>query len=329
MKKTVNFLCVFMAILFACTSICISIPPLKSEAATATEVPDVKEYLTNFWECKEVLFVGNSKTASYGSPAKSFEKLANANAMDHKVPFGVNVTICAKGGNTLLQTANTPEYANIITKKKYDIVILQEGRKPYLAQEAGQYEKYLEGVTKIAEMVRKKNPNVQIYIRQVWVGKEYGTVDDISGGGQKKGKFYCGQKEVNGKPIPIICTTADKQRAYKNTNTIAERIKAAGVIYDGYVMGSYNNRYIKIEDKLFQSDKYHQSDLGSALAATAIYASVYKKMPSVMNSDTFYRSERVKNIATGKYYGSSKCELILTKGQIDRIKTVVKDKYGY
>ena len=323
MKKTVNFLCVFMAILFACTGICISIPPLKSEAATATEVLKVKEYFTNTLACKEVLFVGNSKTASYGSPAKSFEELANVNGKN------VNVTICAKGGNTLLQTVNDPKYANIITKKKYDIVILQEGRKPYLAQEDGQYAKYLEGVTKIAEMVRKKNPNVKIYIRQVWVGKEFGTVGDIYGGGQKKGKFYCGQKKVNGKPISITCTTADKERAYKNTNTIAKRIKAAGVIYDGHVMGSYNNQFIKIEDQLFSPDKYHQSNLGSALAATAIYASVYNEMPYVIKSDTFYRDKPVKNIATGEYYKSSDCKLELTKGQIDRIKKVVKDKYGY
>ena len=314
MKKTVHSLFVFMATLFACIGICISTPPLKADAATTTEA---KAYSVS-GECKEVLFVGNSKTASYGSPAKSFEMLAAENGKN------VNVTICAKGGNTLLQTANTPEYANIITKKKYDIVILQEGRKPYLAQEAGQYEKYLEGVRKIAEMVRKKNPNVHIYIRQVWVGKEYGTVAQIYGGGQSTGKFYCGKTDDK----YITCTSADKERAYKNTNTIA-KIIGAEVIYDGYVMGSYNNRYIKIEDNLFQSDKYHQSDLGSALAATAIYASVYNRMPSYIESDTFYRTGKVKNIATGKYYSHSDFTLKLTKEQIDRIKKVVKEKYGY
>ena len=94
-------------------------------------------------------------------------------------------------------------------------------------------------------------------------------------------------------------------------------------------MGSYNNQFIEYEDQLFSPDKYHQSNLGSALAATAIYASVYNEMPSVMKSNTFYRSERVKNIATGKYYGSSKCELKLTKEQIERITKVVKEKYGY
>ena len=78
-------------------------------------------------------------------------------------------------------------------------------------------------------------------------------------------------------------------------------------------MGSYNNRYIKSEDGLFRSDKYHQTKLGSALAATAIYAGIYKKMPSI----------------SAKSFQHSSNDVTLTNTQIDRFKTVVKAKYSW
>lgn len=297
MKKVSRICCMLMAIMLACLSSFAH--PIDVNAATK----------------KEILFIGNSKTASYGSPAKSFELLAKANSKS------VNVTICAKGGKTLKELASMPEYVALMKAKKYDIVIMQEGIYPYLGFTQEDYNNYYAGVTKIAEIVRQKNPKVDLYLRQVWVGKEFGTVKQISGGGQASGKFYYRQYDT--------CTTQDKQRAYKNTVTIANAVKAE-VIYDGYVMGSYNNRYITKGDVLFQDDNYHQTELGSALVATAIYTSIYNSQPRVLNTDTFTRkSQKVVNVVTGKNYKQSSFESTLTSAQINRIRTVIKAKYGY
>ena len=95
-------------------------------------------------------------------------------------------------------------------------------------------------------------------------------------------------------------------------------------------MGTYNNRYIKSEDGLFQKDKYHQTELGSDLAATAIYASIYKKMPNI--GPKSFQHGAVKSLVKSEdgeyhYYNKLANNLTLTNKQIDRIKVVIKAKY--
>lgn len=266
--------------------VCVNIPSMSVEVNAATKSKKV-----------QILFIGNSKTISYGSPAKTFEALANNNGKN------VEVTLCGEGGKTLKEIVNTKKYKDIMTKKSYDYVVMQEGIKPYLGKTTTQYNNYKYGVETIAKLVRQKNPNVKIFIRQVWVGKEYGTKNQIYGTGQATRKFYIREDE--------FCTTTDKNRAYGNTKKLAKSI-GASVIYDGYIMGAYNNKYIKLEDNLFRKDNYHQTRYGSAVAATAIYAGIYNEMPTIKPT----------------YFQHSLNDVFVTPEQIVRIQTIVKAKYG-
>lgn len=265
----------------------------------------------------KVLFIGNSKTAYYGCPAKSFEALANNNNKN------VEVTICAKGGKSLKYLYNDTDYRKLISMQAYDIVIMQEAIHQYLGESQEKYDEYVYGVNKIASLVRKKNKNVKLFIRQVWLGKEYGNKNEIYGSGQKTRKFYIRKNETR--------TSEQKVKAYKNTEALANKINAR-IIYDGWAMGTYNNKYIKIEDALFRDDKFHQSQLGTDLTAAMIYYAVYKEMPTI-KSDSFNHSKAVKNIVQSKkegknvYYPNSKNDLKLTKDQIKRIKSVITAKY--
>ena len=211
MKRISKLFSLLMVLAIFCTSI----PLVEANAATKTT---------------EILFIGNSKTKSYGSPAKTFEALANKNGKN------VNVTVCAEGGRTLKYLANNADYRAIMQKKSYDYVVMQEGIRPYLGSTTADYNKYVEGVNTIVNIIKKKNPNAKFFIRQVWVGKEYGTKDQIYGGGQSTGKFYIRPDET--------CTTAEKTRAYNNTEKIAKSVNAT-VIYDGWVMGGLSQSLCK------------------------------------------------------------------------------------
>lgn len=300
MKKILKTISIIMVLTL--TLVSVSFEPTKAEAAT-TPI--------------RVLFIGNSKTASYGSPAKSFEALAKYNNKN------VEVTVCAEGGKTLNYFATTSKYRALITKKSYDYVIMQEGISPYLGRTTSDYNAYEEGVKKIVNLIKTKNKNAKFFLRQVWVGREYGTKNQIYGTGQSTGKFWYREDKT--------CTSAEKVKAYRHTEEIAKSVNAT-VIYDGWAMGTYNNRYIKSEDGLFQKDKYHQTELGSDLAATAIYAAIYKKMPNI--GPKSFQHGAVKSLVKSEdgeyhYYNKSANNLTLTTTQINRIKSVINAKYSF
>lgn len=297
MKKILKLISIIM--ILTLTIGCVNFQAIEANAATTKPT--------------RILFIGNSKTACYGSPAKSFEALANYNNKN------VEVTVCAGSGKSLKYLANDADYRALMKKKSYDYVIMQEAIDPYLGKTDTYYNNYVEGVNDIVSIIKQKNPNAKFFIRQVWVGKEYGTKNQILGAGQSTGKFYIRENKT--------CTSADKQRAYSNTAKIAKSINAT-VIYDGWVMGTYNNCYIKSEDGLFQPDKFHQTELGSDLAATAIYAAIYKEMPAI--GATSFQHNAVLNVAKGNVkYKQSANNLTLTNTQINRIKHVVKAKYSW
>lgn len=303
MKKLFSFVSLMLVLIIVCANI----PSTPKQVNAATKKV-------------QVLFIGNSKTLSYGSPAKSFEALANNNGKN------VEVTICGYYGYSLHDIVTDNNYANIIKNGKWDIVIMQEAIYPYLGEAytdkqghkmtaAQSSAEYANSVSKIAEWTRNKNKNVKLYVRQVWLGKEYGTVNQIAGAGQSTGKFYIRDT--------VTRKTADKNRAYSNTEKIAASVNAS-VIYDGYIMGAYNNKYIKLEDNLFRPDNYHQTRYGSAVAATVIYAAVYNSMPTIR--PTYFQHGLDKY---GKPRNSQSNNVFVTPEQIERIKFVVKDKYGW
>jgi hypothetical protein len=332
--KLISFVLIF-AIVITNTSITVN-------AETETTTDDI-----------EILFIGNSKTISYGSPALTFSDIANLSfsRKEKSKQKDIKVTICAEYGKSLLYMY---EHYRKIIEQDYDYVIVQEAIHPYLGRTSNDKANYEKGVKKIYDIVVEKNSNVKFFVRQVWVGEEVGDKDIIKGAGQALGLFYIRDPEKSETNVKTyisnlsqkyktsvknstkftkptvsniekykdtICTSSEKDNAYKLTETIVNKInnsRKAGtqkikIIYDGYIMGAYNNEYINTSGipKIFQTDKFHQSKYGSLISAISIYAGIFNELPVLKNGDV------IKHGNTYNFHTSSK-----QKDIINAVKSV-------
>jgi glycerophosphoryl diester phosphodiesterase len=175
-----------------------------------------------------VLFVGNSKTYVKDIP-KKFKGLAKAGGYNK-----VSVTAVTQGGKTLKYLAS--KYSKKISKEKYDYVIIQEGSDNY-----PNYNEFLEGAKQISNLVRNKNKDAKIYLRQVWLLKN--------------------------------SSNEEKKQVYENAEKVAKNINAK-LIYDGKSFDKCNSQYPSIN---LYSDDRHQTLSGAYLAACSIYESIFNE----------------------------------------------------
>lgn len=203
----------------------------------------------------KILFVGNSKTYVNDVPGK-FEKLAEVGGKR------VSVTSATKGNKTLEYLAS--KYKNTINKS-YDIVIIQEHTNPY----KGDYNAFLAGAKSISSMVKSKNSNVKLFVRQTWVLKD--------------------------------SKSSVKNKAYKNAKNVAKEI-GASLIYDGKAI------YKLDANKAFTDDK-HQTNEGAYLTACCVYNALFKESPVGLNYKAGLSASTAKNlqkIANEVYKAESK-----------------------
>jgi len=193
----------------------------------------------------EILFVGNSKTFKSNIPDK-FKKLAKNGG------YSVNISTATKGGKTLeyLTTkSNKSEDEltgnnnyNTIIGKAYDYVVMQEQSTTY----ASDYDKFLSGAKNLKKLVKKKNNNVKLFVRQCWVHKS--------------------------------SVASERNKGYSNAKNVANKI-GASLIYDGKAMYKAKS---KTNIKLF-IDNIHQSKAGAYLAAASIYSAMFDRSPVDLN----------------------------------------------
>ena len=198
---------------------------IKNDIVTTNKTQTIKNDIVTTNKTLKILFVGNSKTYVNDIPAK-FQGLAKAGG------YKVSVTSATEGGKTLKYLAS--KYKSKINKS-YDIVILQEQTDAYKSE----YETFLSGAKSISKMVKDKNTNVKIFVRQTWVKKDSSS------------------SVIN--------------KAYKNAENVAKNI-GASLIYDGKAMYKLNS------GSLFK-DNTHQSAKGAYLSACSIYNAVFERSP--------------------------------------------------
>lgn len=190
----------------------------------------------------KILFVGNSKTYVNDVPGK-FKKLVEAGGKR------VSVTSATKGGKTLEYLASN--YKNTINKA-YDIVIIQEHTNPY----KGDYNAFLSGAKSVSAMVKSKNPNVKLFVRQTWVLKD--------------------------------SSTSVRKTAYKNAENVAKNI-GASLIYDGKAI-------YKLSASTAFSDDRHQTNEGAYLTACCVYNALFNKSPVGLNYNAGLSSSTAKKL---------------------------------
>lgn len=203
----------------------------------------------------KILFVGNSKTYINNIP-KKVQELAKSGGYTK-----VSVKKVTQGGKTLSYLAN--KYKGKIEKEAYDYVILQEQSDNYT-----NYNDFLGGAKQVSKLVRGKNEEVNIYVRQVWLYKNSGV--------------------------------QARTKVYQNAEKVAENINA-NLIYDGKAFDECRSKYESIN--LFKDDK-HQSEAGAYLSACSIYEAVFKessvglKYKSKLNAD---QAKKLQEIAHNIY----------------------------
>ena len=213
------------------------IPAVKTNTTTNKTTTSISKNKT-----LKVLFVGNSKTYVNDIPAK-FAGLAKAGG------YKVSISTATQGGKTLKYLAS--KYKSKINKS-YDIVILQEQTDAY----KGKYSTFLSGAKSISKMVKAKNPNVKIYVRQTWVYKN--------------------------------SSSSERNKAYTNAKNVAKNINAS-LIYDGKAM-------YKLNASSLYKDRTHQSSKGAYLSACCIYNSVFNESPVGLSYKAGLSSSTVKKL---------------------------------
>lgn len=181
-------------------------------------------------ETIKILFVGNSKTYVNNIP-KKFKGLAKAGG------YNVSITTATKGGRTLKWLAKNKK--SIITKKAYDYVIMQEQSDTY----AKKYSTFLSGAKAVKRLVKAKNPEVNLIVRQTWV-----------------------YRSSNSKK---------RQKAYENAQKVASNI-GASLVYDGKAFDKCRSTYSSIN---LYKDGTHQSVAGAYLSACCIYKKIFSQSP--------------------------------------------------
>ena len=208
-------------------------------------------------EAIEILFVGNSKTFMNYIPRK-------VQALAKSAGYTVNVTSATIAAKSLDYISENKK--NIIQEKAYDYVIMQERTDTYL----NEYNTFLNGANNVKKLVRSKNPNAELFVRQTWVRKN--------------------------------SSSSDKKKAYNNAVMVAEKI-GAKLIYDGRAFDRCMTRYQNII--LFElNDNVHQSESGAYLSACAIYRAVFDKSPVGLNykaSLTKTNAKKLQSIANYVY----------------------------
>lgn len=195
----------------------------------------------------KVLFVGNSKTYVNDIPSK-FKGLAKS------AGYNVEITTATEGGKTLKYLASHKK--STITKKAYDYVILQEQTDTY----AGKYSTFLSGAKTIKKLVKAKNPNVKIIVRQTWVQKN--------------------------------SSSNKKKTAYNNAKKVASSIGAT-LAFDGKAFDYSRSKYSKIN---LYKDNTHQSTSGAYLSACCIFKAVFQQSPVGLSYKGGLSSSKAKNL---------------------------------
>lgn len=265
---------------------------------------------TRKFKAQRVLFVGNSKTMTHGSPAYTFEKLANYNNK------GVIVTASGVPKYTLAEVLNEPNCYDVIANKAYDIVIIQENSSSMWNSVTNKDIYY--SFKTICNLVIANNPDVKIYTRCPYLGEK---IDAESIKKYKKNfvydDYFNNKKKTKLKPEAYYYYVRQrgKKKFYsynsgrtmamkraKHCNNIVKEKNRGGIIPDTDIMYGYKS--FSGEDDIWDADGFHQNEKGCCLLACSFYRALYGTNPKM--SKTSFKHEAIDSLITdSKFYISS------------------------
>lgn len=206
----------------------------------------------------QFLFVGASKTWGNGKKNSNgikpgnipemFKKVANNSGYHVKVTYYTkyNYRKSATSKKRAATLINFYTYQPDLMKSKYDYVVLNE-----LTGNNHWFDRPYSGVSSISQLVKKYNPNVQIYFRASWIYLS----DPVS----KRQKVY---------------DVADKI----NITMLNKYGYPVEVIQDGKSIYAALDQNLKV----LQSDNHHQSDTGAYLVSLCTFATVFHEDPTTV-----------------------------------------------
>ena len=203
----------------------------------------------------KILWVGNSKTYVAGGIDNSFKSIAKNRG------YSLSSTRVVKAGSTLHENY---VYRGTNIKKYYDVVIMQEQTDAAIDES-----RFYKGALEIAKEVKKKNSNVEIYVRKTWYLRD------------------------------------NKSSANKVATNVAKRVaKETGLkvytINDGNTLYDAKDKGLSVFD-----DVRHQNSLGAFGAAACIAATVLKLDPTTIT----YKPSKLSSssLTTIKSIAKSNC----------------------
>ncbi len=258
------------------------------------------------FKAERILFIGNSKTITHGSPAYSFETLSKYNNK------GAIITVCAVPSYTLTQLLEEPVCYDIIKKKAYDKVIIQENSS--VLWNPVYDSNILSSFKKISNLVIDNNPNVKVYIRCPALGKEYkkGTFkrkkdryEFFSFLNENKNEllkkdtaYYLGKKGF----FSYSANRGVALMRVRACNTLVKKSNRGGLILDADVM--YGYKELSGKDNIWDKDRFHQNEIGACLLAASFYRAIYDENPK-MNRKSFSHQAAESLVVDQKTYATS------------------------
>lgn len=204
-----------------------------------------------------ILFVGNSHTEYYVSLPVMFDELCQASNqpmnVDKLVTMGVSIQEIYDDHKVEAEEdfAKTDADSNY-----YDIVVLQE-KTPTAFQELDQYKA---NVKMMVDKIRKNSPGAAIYIYQ---GMSPVPFDD--------GDYEEGYKEMRKNAMAVV-----------NDNVNAGLFRVGDAIKDAYDGKDGYQYNVAGKDRLrFGQNTLHLLNDGGYLEAVLLYATIFRKMPTV------------------------------------------------
>ena len=220
-----------------------------------------------------VLFIGNSFTF-YNNMPMTFAQICKA--------AGINVEVksITNGGHKLEEFADVNDeygdkvYDELNRGEKYDYVILQEQSGRPISNPASFYD----GARDLATLVNANGAELWFY--QTWGYKE----------GYSKLPTHGGTTEIMELKL---------RAAY---DAIASEV-GAGVAHVGIAMYDLHSND-EFTPNLYNSDLYHPSEYGSALAAWTIFASIFEIDPMTVDFDGGIDKKELEMIKDAAYYAA-------------------------
>ncbi len=202
----------------------------------------------------DVLFIGNSYTHYFGMPQL-------LSGMAESAGCKINVEMVAPGGTSLDAHARSGQTLSTIGAKDWDAVILQNfSRLPSLPEKELR-EKTFASVQSLVETIRQNNPSTAIYYYVTW--------------GRRDGDA------VSCKTDPRVCSFEGHTEALERGYALyQEEFGGALANVGGAFLRAKHQKNVPFKHRdLYDRDGSHPSLLGSYLAASVFFATLFNSSP--------------------------------------------------